>query len=108
MKEISFISCKRRNPSLFKTLFKKVSFERLDKIQDSLVIVDYHCLSKYPQFKVNNYPDKIFLLYIDKDDRKPLRYMNKWGFFDYIREGDSYYDVLIKIRKAKIFTFARK
>jgi len=103
MKEISFISCKRRNPSLFKTLFKKVSFERLDKIQDSLVIVDYHCLSKYPQFKVNSYPDKIFLLYIDKDDRKPLKYVNKWGFFDFIREGDSYYEVLIKIRKANDF-----
>ena len=108
MKEILFISCKKRVPSSFKTLFKKVSFERLNRIQDSLVIVDYHCLSKYPQFKVNNYPGKVFLLYIDKNNRKPLKCMNKWGFFDYIREEESYYEVLIKIRKANDFMKLKK
>ncbi len=108
MKEISFISCRRKKIPSFKNLFKNVSFGRLDKIKDSLVVIDYYCLSRYPQFKADSYSNKIFLLYIDKNNRKPLKYINKWGFFDCIKEGDSYHEVLIKIQRANDFINLKK
>ena len=110
MKEVVFVSCKRRRPlSLFKKIknLKKISFKNLSKEKASLVILDYNCFQKKPQFKPTQYSDKLFFLYIE--DRKDMpKDIDENCFFDYITDSTSLEEISFKIKKAKEFLKLKK
>ncbi len=110
MKEVVFVSCKRRRPlSLFKKIknLKKISFKNLSKEKASLVILDYNCFQKKPQFKPIQYSDKLFFLYIE--DRKDMpKDIDENCFFDYITDSTSSEEISFKIKKAEEFLKLKK
>ncbi len=107
MEGIAFISCKEQSFfPLFKKIksLKKVSFKSLSKEKMPLIILDYDCLRRQPQFKTTQYPDKLFFLYIEKDKKNIIKKMvNKYEFFDYITDTISSDELLFKIKKAEEF-----
>ncbi|MCD6228589.1 MAG: hypothetical protein J7K17_03855, partial [Candidatus Omnitrophica bacterium] len=61
MRKIAFVFCEERYSSSFKKFkkiknLKKVPLKNLPEEDTSLIILDYNCLQKYPQFKTDKYP----------------------------------------------------
>ena len=111
MGKVAFVFCKKQKlPSLFEKIdnLKKIPFKNLHKEKIPLIILDRNCFQKSSQFKITQYPDKIFFLYIEKDDKEIIKKINRLGFFDYINDSLSFEEISFKIKKAEEFLKLKK
>lgn len=102
MKRTIFCSEKKHFNKYPYLKFKMHSLKNLDKLKNSLLIVDYNSLTSTESVPPLNFQDNVIILYLSANMRKEaIKILKEYNFFDYITNRMSRDEIEVILRRAR-------